>query len=129
MSKTIRQTVTFKASPHDIYESLIDEKKHAQFTGAKVKLNRKTGGKFSIWDGEISGENLELVPDKKIVQTWRYSDWPAGEFSTATFSLEAVDGGTRLTLNQSGVPDESYEDIKQGWKDYYWIPLKKYLAK
>jgi activator of HSP90 ATPase len=129
MSKTIRQTVTFKASPHDIYESLIDEKKHAQFTGAKVKLNRKTGGKFSIWDGEISGENLELVPDKKIVQTWRYSDWPAGEFSTATFSLEAVDGGTRLTLNQSGVPDEAYEDIKQGWKDYYWIPLKKYLAK
>jgi activator of HSP90 ATPase len=129
MSKTIRQTVTFKASPHEIYESFMDEKKHAQFTGAKVKLSRKTGGKFDIWDGEISGENLELVPDKKIVQTWRYSDWPAGEFSTATFSLEAVDGGTKLTLNHSGVPDEAYEDIKQGWKDYYWTPLKKYLGK
>jgi activator of HSP90 ATPase len=129
MSKTIRQTVTFKASPHDIYESLMDEKKHAQFTGAKVKISHKTGGKFDIWDGEISGENLELVPDKKIVQTWRYSDWPEGQFSTATFTLEAVDGGTKLTLNQSGVPDEAYEDIKQGWKDYYWTPLKKYLAK
>jgi activator of HSP90 ATPase len=129
MSKTIRQTVTFKAGPHDIYEALMDEKKHAQFTGADVKMSRNTGGKFSIWDGEISGENRELVPDQKIVQTWRYNDWPHGAYSTATFSLEEVDGGTRLTLNQSGVPDSAYEDIKQGWKDYYWEPLKKYLAK
>jgi activator of HSP90 ATPase len=129
MSKTIRQKVTFKASPHDIYESLMDEKKHAQITGAEVKLSRKVGGKFNIWDGSITGENLELVPDKKIVQSWRYSDWPEGEYSTATFSLEEVDGGTKLTLNQSGVPDEAYEDIKQGWKDYYWTPLKKYLGK
>jgi activator of HSP90 ATPase len=129
VSKTIRQTATFKASPHAIYESLMDEKKHAKFTGAVVKMSRKAGGKFNIWDGAISGENLELVPDKKIVQSWRYSDWPAGQYSRATFSLEEVDGGTRLTLNQTGVPDEAYEDIKQGWKDYYWKPLKALLEK
>ena len=69
----------------------MDEKKHAQFTGAKVKISRKTGGKFDIWEGAITGENLELVPDKKIVQSWRYSDWPEGQFSTVTFSLEEVE--------------------------------------
>ncbi len=104
MSKTIRQTATFKASPHEVYETLMDAKKHAEFTGGEAKISRKVGGKFTIYDGEIEGENLELVPDKKIVQTWRYSDWPEGHYSTATFSLEEVDGGTRLTFTQTDVP-------------------------
>jgi hypothetical protein len=25
------------------------------------------------------------------------------------------------------VPDDKYEDIKQGWKDYYWAPMKAML--
>jgi activator of HSP90 ATPase len=129
MSKTIRQTVTFKASPHAVYEALMDEKKHAEFTGGETKISRKTGGKFTIYGGEINGENLELVSDKKIVQSWRYSEWPEGHYSPAPFSLEVAAKGTRLTFVQTGVPDDKYEDIKQGWKDYYWQPMKEMLEK
>ena len=125
--KTIRQSVTFRASPHDVYELIMDAKKHARFTGGAVKMPRKVGGKFSVYGGEIEGENLELVPDQKIVQSWRYSDWPDGHYSRATFSLKEVDGGTRLAFTQTAVPDEHYEDIKQGWRDYYWIPMKQLL--
>jgi activator of HSP90 ATPase len=127
MGKTIRQRVTIKASPHEVYEALMDEKKHAEFTEGVARISRKEGGRFSISDGEIEGKNLELVPDKKIVQTWRYSDWPEGHFSTVSFSLEEVEKGTRLVFLQTDVPDDKYEDIKQGWKDYYWGPLKEVL--
>ena len=127
MSKSIRQTATFKTTPHEVYEILMDSKKHGQFTGGEAKISRKVGGKFSISGGDITGENLELVPDQKIVQSWRYSDWPEGVFSKAIFALEATDKGTRLTFTQSGVPDDKYEDIKQGWKDYYWVPMKAML--
>jgi activator of HSP90 ATPase len=128
-TKNIRQTATFKAGPHEVYEALMDSKKHAEFTGGKASISRKVGGSFKIYDGEIEGENLELVPDQKIVQSWRYSDWPEGHFSTATFALEPVPGGTRLTFTQTAVPDDKYADIKQGWKDYYWKPLKDMLEK
>ena len=124
MSKSIRQTATFKASPHEIYEMLMDSKKHSQFTGGEAKISRKEGGKFTVYGGDISGQNLELIPDQKIVQSWRYSDWPEGVYSKATFALEAVEKGARLTFTQSGVPDDKFEDIKQGWKDYYWEPIK-----
>jgi uncharacterized protein YndB with AHSA1/START domain len=30
--KTIRQSVTFEASPYDVYEALMDSKKHSRFT-------------------------------------------------------------------------------------------------
>lgn len=129
MSKTIKQSVTFKAKPHDVYEMLMDEKKQAEFTGGEAKISRKAGGKFSIYDGEIFGVNIELVPDKRIVQSWRYSDWDEDVYSTATFALEEVNGNTHLTFTQTGVPDDKFEDIKQGWKDYYWAPMKEMLEK
>lgn len=128
-TKTIRQTVTFKSSPHDVYETLMDSRKHGRFTGAKATISRKVGGRFSISEGQIEGENLELVPDEKIVQTWRMDDWPEGHYSKATFQFEEVDGKTKMTFVQTGVPEEFYEDIKQGWKDYYWAPMKEMLEK
>ncbi len=127
MSKAIKQTVTIKATPHAIYEALMDEKKHAVFTGGEAKISRKTNGKFTIYGGDIEGKNLELVPDRKIVQSWRYSDWTEGHYSKAIFSLEPTEKGTRLTFTPTDVPDDKYEDIKQGWNDYYWAPMKEML--
>ena len=92
MSKNIRQTATFKASPHEVYEALMDAKKHSDFTGEDAKISRKVGGKFTIYGGEIDGTNLELVPDKKIVQSWRYSDWPEGHYSTAALFYRFIGG-------------------------------------
>ena len=127
LTKTVRQSVTFSASPHEVYEVLMDSKKHSQLTGSEVGIERKIGSKFSVYDGDIQGVNLELVPDQKIVQSWRYSDWPKGHYSKATFSLKQVPGGTRLTFTQTGVPEKFFDDIKQGWKDYYWRPMKEML--
>jgi activator of HSP90 ATPase len=128
-TKTIHQIVTFKATPHDVYETLMDAKKHSQLTGSKARITKKVGDKFSIYEGEIEGVNLELVPDRKIVQSWRYSDWPEGHYSTATFLLEESNGATKLTFTQTEVPEELYEDVAQGWRDYYWQPMKEMLEK
>jgi activator of HSP90 ATPase len=128
-TKTIRQSVTFKTSPHIIYELLMDSRKHAKFTGEKAALSRKVGGKFTAYAGYINGVNLDLVQDKRIVQSWRGSDWPEEHYSRVTYSLEKVKSGTRLTFRQSGVPEKHYNDINQGWRDYYWSPMRKMLEK
>jgi len=128
-TKNIKQTVTFKTTPHEIYEALMDSRKHSKFTEGKASISKKVGGKFSISDGYIEGTNLELVPDEKIVQSWRASDWSEGHYSKVTFKLSKVEKGTRLDFTQTGVPEDQYEDISQGWKDYYWGPMKEFLEK
>lgn len=128
-SKTIRQVATFKATPHEVYELLMDAKKHSQFTGGEAIIGRKVGETFSIYGGDITGSTLELEPDRKIVQSWRYSDWPKDHFSKVTFSIKGITTGTYLNFTQSGVPEDKVEEIAQGWKDYYWEPMKKMLEK
>ena len=129
MAKIIRQVVTFEASPHEVYEALMDSKKHSAFTGDQASISRQVGGSIQAGDGYISGTNLELIPDQKIVQAWRGSDFPEGVMSKATFSLKDVDGGARLTFTHSGVPDELFDSIKNGWVEFYWQPLAVWLAK
>ena len=128
-TKTLKQSVTIKATPHDVYEALMDSKKHAEFTGGKASISRKVGGKFTAFDGYSEGTNVELEPDKKIVQSWRAEDWPEGHYSQATFALAKVAGGTKLTFTHVDVPADQYDDIAKGWKDYYWTPMKKMLEK
>jgi len=129
MSKLVRQSATFKATPHQVYEALMDSRQHARFTGDAASISRKVGGKIMAYGGYITGANLELASDKKIVQTWRASDWPEGHISKVTFRMTAVKGGTRLTFTHSGVPDEQFEAIKRGWIEHYWTPMKAMLEK
>jgi activator of HSP90 ATPase len=128
-TKTIKQSVTIKASPHDVYEALMDARKHAKFTGGKATISREAGGKFNVFDGYAEGVNMELIPDKKIVQSWRAEDWPEGHYSKAAFTFSRVAGGTKLTFTQTDVPADQYDSIAQGWRDYYWEPMKQMLEK
>jgi uncharacterized protein YndB with AHSA1/START domain len=128
MTKTIRQQMLLPAAPKKVYDALIDEKKHAGFTGAAAKISKKVGGAFSCYDGYITGLNIELVPSKRLVQAWRAQGWPAGTFSLVTFALASAAGGkTKLTFTQLGVPASDYKAKSNGWRTHYWEPLKKFL--
>ncbi len=126
--KDIEQTVEFNASTHEVYELLMDENKHAEFTGASANISRKVGGEFSVWGDYATGKNVELIPDKKIVQTWRASDWPDNAISTVTFKLNSKDGSCELRFSQSGIPKDFVKDISKGWEDNYWKLMQKYLS-
>ena len=125
---TIKQTVTFNASPHDVYEMLMDSEKHAEFTESPATISRKVGGRFSTYDDYSTGTNIELVQDKKIVQKWRGSDWPEGHYSVATFELEGAGVKTKLVFSQTDVPEDQYEAISEGWKEFYWEKMKKMIG-
>ena len=130
-TKNIKQTVTFKATLHEVYEALMDSRKHSAFTGDKTNISRKIGGKFSAYSGGLKGKNLELVKDKKIVQAWQcvMNGWPKEYFSIATFSLKKVKNGTKLEFTHVGVPASCAVSISQGWKAYYWNPMKEMLER
>ncbi len=124
--KSIEQEIVIKSTPHEIYEIFMDAKKHSKLTESKAKVSREIGGSFSIYEGALSGKNVELIRDKKIVQTWRGDgeNWPKGHYSTITLVFEPDDKGTLIKFTHVDIPEASYESVKEGWDMYYWEPLK-----
>jgi len=125
--KNLRQTVTFKSAPKEVYEALVDPEVHELFTGDSAELDPRVGGRFRHYGGSLEGVVVDLEKDRRIVLAWRSTGWPKGHYSIAQFLLAKVAGGTRLTFEQFGIPAGDFADIADGWKTYYWAPLKHYL--
>jgi activator of HSP90 ATPase len=113
-SITIHQEIDFTASPQRIYEALLDTKQFTAFSGRRAEINREVGGAFSLFDGHITGRNVELVPNKRIVQAWRTADWPEGVYSIARFELTAQGSGTHLVFDHIGFPEGLHDHLAKG---------------
>ncbi len=125
---TIKQKVTVPASPEQVYEAFTNAKKHSEFTGSKATGKAKVGNEFTTWDGYSFGKYLELEPGKRIVQEWTTTDWPEGyPPSKLELALKKVPKGTEITMIQKNAPKSQAEDLKEGWIEFYWTPLKEYF--
>ena len=114
-TKTLQQTVRFKASPRQVYDMLMDSKKHQSLSGQPAKISRKVGEKFTARDSHISGFNLALDPGQKIVQAWRATGWWPDHYSVAIYDIAKIRGGTRLKFTQIGIPPNRYSGHYRGW--------------
>jgi len=95
-------------------------------------MSKEVGGKFSMFSGAVEGENVALTPFNgevaTIVWKWRFSTWQPGHFSTVTIKLEDKDGGTKLSLVQTAVPEEEQERTQKGWSGLLFDRLKAMLG-
>ena len=128
-TRAIHQEEDFTVAPHRIYEALLDAKQFTAFSGGrKAEIDPTLGGAFSLFAGHIVGRNLELVPDRRIVQAWRVVPWPEGIFSIARFDLTEKGSGTRIIFDHTRFPTELAEHLKSGWDENYWTALQKYFS-
>ena len=130
-TKNIKQSVILPCTPQEVYNAWLDSKTHGEMVNGSAKIDPKVGGKFLIWNGDISGKTIELHPDDlKIVQSWRenYDDWPDDYFSVITLQFTPhKNSQTKMLFSHSGIPAKFARDINEGWKTYYWEPMKQYF--
>ncbi len=75
------------------------------------------------------GENLELIPNKKIVQSWRSLSFkPSDSDSKLEVTLKPTNGGTELHLIHTGIPDAEI-DVENGWSIHYFEPMNGFFNK
>lgn len=127
---TIEFTVSgiLPASPQAIYDAWLDNDGHTRMTGSPAHATPIVGNSFDAWEGHITGKNLELDPGKRIVQSWRAADYTESDgHSQIEITLEPVEGGTKITLTHSNVPDNQ-TGHQAGWLSHYFEPMKHYFG-
>lgn len=129
-TESFKISARFPISARELYQAWLNSKQHAGFTGAGAKIVPQVGGKFTAWDGYIWGKTLELTPYNRIVQAWRTTDFPDGcGNSIVEITLDEVDGGTKLIIEHSAIPEGQGEEYKEGWRQFYFKPMKAYFGK
>ena len=140
-AEAIHLETVFRAGRKRVYDALTDAKQFHQVTQlsaavqsgmasgtAPTEIANAPGGAFSFFGGYISGRNIELVPNERIIQAWRAGNWPPGIYSIIKFDLVEQGSDTKLVFDQTGFPKGDGEHLVEGWKTNYWAPLAKFLA-
>ena len=118
---------SFNTTAKKIYDTWLSSEGHTKMTGGSAIVSDIIGDKFTAWDGYIEGGNIDLEPNKRILQTWRTSQFEEDEEdSKIEVLLNEVDGKTELTLIHTNL-SESGEHYKNGWQDHYFEPMAKYF--
>ena len=129
MPESFEVEAIIPAGPERIYAAWLDAKEHGAFTGAPAMVEAWVGGRFTAHDGYLHGITLQLEPGKRIVQSWRSTEFPQGTPDSKIYlDLERVSGGTRLRIKHVDVPMGHTKLYKPGWLQRYFKPMMKYFA-
>ena len=119
--KSFKKYYLISAPPEDVYLALTNPLTLNLWTGEEAIMSTEPGSEFSLWEGSITGKNLEFEMGKKIIQEWYFGDQE--EKSIVTIKLHPHESGTSVELRHTNIPDEAYDDIVEGWNDSYFGAL------
>jgi activator of HSP90 ATPase len=125
-SFTVSQT--FSTDAKTLYQAWLNSEQHSKMTGGEASCSDLIGEGFTAWDGYISGVNVELNENQRIVQTWRTTEFSEDEGdSKIEITLSEMDGKCELTLKHTNIP-EGQSDYKKGWIEHYFEPMTEYFG-
>lgn len=114
------------ATPEEVYNALTNPLSLQLWTGEKAVMSSEDNSEFSLWDGSITGLNLEFEKNKKIVQQWYFGD--QNEASIVTIKFHKHDEGTSVELLHTNIPDSDFDDIIEGWNESYFAALYDFFV-
>ncbi|XP_017465078.1 PREDICTED: activator of 90 kDa heat shock protein ATPase homolog 1 [Rhagoletis zephyria] len=123
--KTLKITEEFNCCANDLYNALTKEEMLTAFTRAPAKSDASRGGEFVLYGGNVRGKFEELVPEKRIIQSWRLKNWPSGHYSEVVIDLEEAKNTTQMKLKQTGIPASEFDAMRANWHRYYWQSIKQ----
>ncbi len=109
------------APPQEVFAALTNPATMQLWTGEPAIMSIEEGSEFSLWDGSIEGKNISFESGKKIVQEWYFGE--QDDASIVTLILHDHKQGTSAELRHSNIPNESFQDIVEGWHDVYFASL------
>lgn len=120
--QTIKQTYLINSSVEKVWQALTDPKIIERWGAGPAEMDNKEDTEFKLWGGDIFGKNTKVIINQLLEQNWYAGDWDKP--SKVIIKLTAKENQTQIDLTHKDVPKEEFEGIADGWKKYYFGPLK-----
>lgn len=129
MARTIQLAASLPATPERLFDTYLDAAEHSAMTGSQVTVSSTPGAAFRAFDGVLTGQMLQIVPKRLIVQSWRSPHWGESDLdSTLILTFLPDKDGARIELVQVNVVESDFAGVCDGWEKHYWAPWRAYLA-
>jgi uncharacterized protein YndB with AHSA1/START domain len=139
-SLEVNKSVEIKAEPNRVWSGLTDPEKVKQyFFGTNIRSDWEKGSPI-IFSGEFVGQSFEdkgTILEVDYGRSLKYDYWSGfsgledkpENYSTVTYTLEDLNGVTKLRLNQQGFASKEARDHSESAWEMVLTGLKELLEK
>jgi len=121
-SEPYRDSIHIAAQPRVVFEYFVDPRSLVRWMGDDAVLDPRPGGRFTLVIGgrTVEGRYLHVEPPRRVVISWgrQGSRELPPEASVLEVDLTEEDGGTRVSIVHSGLPDSESTGHALGWQHY-----------
>lgn len=129
-TETVLVSEVIFATRERLYDAWLDSKEHSTFTSDTARIEPVVGGRHSSFSGYATGQTLALEPHRRIIQSWRTTEFPEDAAdSRLEVTFEDTLGGTLVTVLHTGIPAGQSDRYRDGWLKFYFAPMKEYFGK
>ena len=116
--------IYIRTTPERLWEAITDPEIRSKYNfGSRIQSDWTPGGRFEMVNPNAAaplgeGENLEIDPPRRLVQTMTalWSDEVKSEGATkVTWDIEPVGDSCRLTVTHSELREGANEELYGGW--------------
>jgi uncharacterized protein YndB with AHSA1/START domain len=116
--------IYIKTTPERLWEAITDPEQRAKYTfGLEVHSDWTNGSRYegrspAVPTPLIEGENLEIDPPHRLVQTFQAlwgEDVAAEGFSRVTWEIQQIEDSCRLVVTHDQMRDGANDQIYGGW--------------
>ena len=119
-----KYTIDITADPEEVFTALTNPFQIELWSGYPAEMKAEEGFVFSLWEGDICGVNLEVKPNRLLVQEWFFGE--TDQRSIVTIKLKKDGPRTRVELEHTNIPDEVLRRSLKVGKSITWALLKGY---
>ncbi|WP_282036665.1 SRPBCC domain-containing protein [Saccharicrinis aurantiacus] len=123
--RDFKTRLKIKTEAEDVYAALTNPFTIELWSGYKAQMSTEVNSEFSLWDGDIVGMNLAFETNKMVQQQWYFGDQE--EPSIVTIKIFDDKKGVQIELNHTNIPADEYDDICEGWTEYYLGAIKEFF--
>ena len=134
MTSDLKFTIKFRVPPYIIYQALTDQSLMLKYMQCKLNYEPKVDFEQNLYDNAIVGKVKEIIENKKILQSWKFSSWQnAAELRIII--KESKGNECELSIDLKGVPNRDIfnktielETVKNGFYQQIFDRISTFLG-
>ena len=124
----IEMSWILEARPKAVYDAWLSSELHTAMTGGQAVIEASEGGAFTAWDGYIWGVTKKLEKNRRVIQTWRTTDFSRNAAdSKIEVEFRPFQGKTQLVLRHTRLKKGDGATYTLGWFQFYLEPMQRFF--
>jgi activator of HSP90 ATPase len=134
MPLDLKFDIKFRVPPRIMFHALTNPMEISKYTQSKAEFSKEENGTFNFYDGSITGTNIQIIENSKLVQKWKFPNLP-NEVDVTVNLNEKPGQECHVYIIVKNIPEKDnlnssvdVKNIEKGFRQQIFEKIKNFMG-